>query len=172
VAEDDIRIRELGAPGDLGWVVLAHGEVYAEEFGWTTEFETLVARIVADYAADHDPSREAAWIAERDGRPVGCIFCVTDPDDPGAAKLRILLVHPDGRGHGLGGRLVDTCLAFARRAGYERVRLWTNHPLAAARHLYLARGFTLTDESPHHSFGHDLVGQTYDLELHGSGPEQ
>ena len=160
MTEDHIRIRELGAPGDLGWVVLAHGEVYAEEFGWTTEFEALVARIVADYAA------------ERDGRPVGCIFCVTDPDDPGAAKLRILLVHPDGRGHGLGGRLVDTCLAFARRAGYERVRLWTNHPLAAARHLYLARGFTLTDESPHHSFGHDLVGQTYDLELHGRGPEQ
>ena len=170
MAEDDIRIRELGAPGDLGWVVLAHGEVYAEEFGWTTEFEALVAAIVADYAADHDPAREAAWIAERGGRRVGCIFCVTDPDDPRAAKLRILLVHPDGRGHGLGGRLVDTCLAFARRAGYERVRLWTNHPLAAARHLYLERGFALTDESPHHSFGHDLVGQTYELALAAGWP--
>ena len=172
MAEDDIRIRELGAPGDLGWVVLAHGEVYAEEFGWTTEFEALVAAIVADYAAHHDRAREAAWIAERGGRRVGCIFCVTDPDDPRAAKLRILLVHPDGRGHGLGGRLVDTCLAFAGRAGYERVRLWTNHPLAAARHLYLERGFTLTDESPHHSFGHDLVGQTYELELPGGRPER
>ena len=167
MADGDIRIRELGAPGDLGWVVLAHGEVYAEEFGWTTEFEALVARIVADYAAERDPAREAAWIAERDGRRVGCVFCVADPDDARTAKLRILLVHPDGRGRGLGGRLVDTCLAFARDAGYERVRLWTNHPLAAARHLYLERGFALTGEEPHHSFGHDLVGQTYELALAG-----
>ena len=165
MADDDIRIRELGAPGDLGWAVLAHGEVYAEEFGWTTEFEALVARIVADYAAERDPAREAAWIAERDGRRVGCVFCVADPDDAHAARLRILLVHPDGRGRGLGGRLVDTCLAFARDTGYERVRLWTNHPLAAARHLYLERGFALTGEEPHHSFGHDLVGQTYELAL-------
>lgn len=167
MADDDIRIRELGAPGDLGWVVLAHGEVYAEEFGWTTEFEALVARIVADYAAERDPAREAAWIAERDGRRVGCVFCVADPDDARTARLRILLVHPDGRGRGLGGRLVDTCLAFARDAGYERVRLWTNHPLAAARHLYVERGFALTGEEPHHSFGHDLVGQTYELALAG-----
>jgi GNAT superfamily N-acetyltransferase len=167
MADDDIHIRELGAPGDLGWVVLAHGEVYAEEFGWTTEFEALVARIVADYAAERDPVREAAWIAERDGRRVGCVFCVADPDDVRTARLRILLVHPDGRGRGLGGRLVDTCLAFARDAGYERVRLWTNHPLAAARHLYVERGFALTGEEPHHSFGHDLVGQTYELALAG-----
>jgi len=125
MADDDIRIRELGAPGDLGWVVLAHGEVYAEEFGWTTEFEALVARIVADYAAERDPAREAAWIAERGGRRVGCVFCVADPDDARAARLRILLVHPDGRGRGLGGRLVDTCIAFARDTGYERVRLVT-----------------------------------------------
>ena len=147
--------------------MLAHGEVYAEEFGWTTEFEALVARIVADYAAERDPAREAAWIAERDGRRVGCVFCVADPDDARTARLRILLVHPDGRGRGLGGRLVDTCLAFARDAGYERVRLWTNHPLAAARHLYVERGFALTGEEPHHSFGHDLVGQTYELALAG-----
>ena len=165
MTDDDIRIRELGAPGDLGWVVLAHGEVYAEEFGWTTEFEALVARIVADYAAERDPAREAAWIAERGGRRVGCVVCVADPDDARTAKLRILLVHPDGRGRGLGGRLVDTCLAFARDVGYERMRLWTNHPLAAARHLYLERGFALTGEEPHHSFGHDLVGQTYELAL-------
>jgi GNAT superfamily N-acetyltransferase len=161
----DVTIRALGAPGDLGWVVLAHGEVYAEEFGWSTEFEALVARIVADFAAAHDPAREAAWIAERDGRRVGCIFCVTDPDDPAAARLRILLVHPDGRGHGLGGRLVDACLDFARAAGYERVRLWTNHPLHAARRLYVARGFRLTGEEPHRSFGVELVGQTYELPL-------
>jgi GNAT superfamily N-acetyltransferase len=161
-------IRTLGAPGDLGWVVLAHGEVYAEEFGWTTEFEAFVARIVADYAAGRDPARESAWIAERDGRRVGCVFCVSDPDDAGAARLRILLVHPDGRGEGLGGRLVDTCLEFAHAAGYGRVRLWTNHPLAAARHIYLARGFRLTGEEPHHSFGAELVGQTYELALSGA----
>ena len=97
---------------------MAHGEVYAREFGWDTSFEALVARIVADYAAGHDPSREAAWIAELDGRRVGCIFCVADPDHEDTAKLRILLVHPDGRGHDLGRRLVDECLEFARRAGY------------------------------------------------------
>jgi GNAT superfamily N-acetyltransferase len=156
-------IRPLGKPGDLGWVVMAHGAVYAEEFGWDTSFEALVARIVADYAEHHDPSREAAWIAEVDGEPAGCVFCVDAGD--GAAQLRILLVHPRGRGHGLGGRLVDTCIAFARDAGYERMRLWTNHPLEAARHIYLARGFELVDEDRHHSFGTDLVGQHYELAL-------
>jgi GNAT superfamily N-acetyltransferase len=160
-------IRTLGQPGDLGWVIQAHGEVYATEFGWNTEFEALVARIVADYAAGHDPQREAAWIAELDGRRVGCIFLVADEE--AAAKLRILLVHPDARGHGLGARLVDTCLDFARRAGHERIRLWTNHPLAAARRIYLARGFTLTGEEPHHSFGVDLIGQTYELSLASQG---
>jgi GNAT superfamily N-acetyltransferase len=159
-------IRRLGRPGDLGWVVMAHGEIYAAEFGWDTSFEALVARIVADYAADHDPVREAAWIAEVDGHRVGCVFCVADPDSSGAdAKLRILLVHPDARGHGLGGRLVDTCVDFARTAGYTRLRLWTNDPLVAARRIYLNRGFTLIDEQPHHSFGVDLVGQTYQLDL-------
>ena len=144
---------------------MAHGEVYASEFGWDTTFEALVARIVADYATDHDPSREAAWIAEADGRRAGCIFCVADPDRAGTAKLRILLVHPDGRGHDIGRRLIDECLAFARHAGYPRVRLWTNHPLAAARHLYLERGFELIAEEPHRSFGVDLIGQTYELDL-------
>lgn len=158
-------IRSLGEPGDLGWVVQAHGEVYASEFGWNTDFEALVARIVADFAAAHDPAREAAWIAELDGRRVGCIFCVADPDDPATARLRILLVHPDGRGHGQGGRLVDTCLEFARAAGYGRIRLWTNHPLEAARHIYLARGFGIVAEEAHHSFGADLVAQTYELAL-------
>jgi len=144
---------------------MAHGEVYAREFGWDESFEALVARIVADYAADRDPRRDAAWIAEIDGMRVGCIFCVADPEQARTAKLRILLVHPDGRGHDLGRRLISECLAFARGAGYERVRLWTNHPLAAARHLYLERGFELVAEEPHHSFGVDLVGQTYELDL-------
>jgi GNAT superfamily N-acetyltransferase len=144
---------------------MAHGEVYANEFGWDTGFEALVARIVADYAASHAPDREAAWIAELDGRRAGCVFCVADPDRNDTALLRILLVHPDARGQNLGRRLIDTCLEFARAAGYELVRLWTNHPLAAARHLYLERGFELVAEEPHHSFGVDLVGQTYQLGL-------
>src|SRR6516165_10725031 len=127
-------IRSLGQPGDLGWVVMAHGEVYAQEFGWDSSFEALVARIVADYAGAHDPAREAAWIAEAGGQRLGCVFCVTDPDHEATALLRILLVHPDGRGRNLGRRLVGACVEFAREAGYERVRLWTNDPLAAARH--------------------------------------
>ncbi|MFC0505500.1 GNAT family N-acetyltransferase [Micromonospora costi] len=161
--DERIRIRKLGRPGDLGWVVMAHGEQYAAEFGWDTTFEALVARIVADYAADHDPRREAAWIAEMDGRRVGCVFCVAA--DPEVAQLRILLVDPSARGQGLGGRLVDECLAFARRAGYARMRLWTNDPLVAARHVYLSRGFALTGQEPHHSFGADLVGQVYEVDL-------
>jgi GNAT superfamily N-acetyltransferase len=156
-------IRKLDQPGDLGWVISAHGEVYAREFGWDGTFEALVARIVADFATDHDPAREAAWLAEVDGRRVGCVFCVAGPDS--TAQLRLLLVHPDGRGRGLGGRLVDTCLQFARDAGYPAVRLWTNDPLTAARTIYLGRGFTLTGEEPHRSFGADLVGQTYELDL-------
>jgi len=107
IEEAQITIRRLGNPGDLGWVVMAHGEVYDAEFGWSTDFEALVARIVADYAAGHDPQREAAWIAELNGRRVGCVFCVTDLKDTTEAKLRILLVHPAGRGHGLGGRTIS-----------------------------------------------------------------
>jgi GNAT superfamily N-acetyltransferase len=162
---EEAMVRPLGRPGDLGWVVMAHGEVYAQEFGWDASFEALVARIVADYAADHDAAREAAWIAEADGRRLGCIFCVADPDHEDTALLRILLVHPEGRGRNLGRRLVDACLEFARGAGYSRIRLWTNHPLAAARHLYLERGFRLIAEEPHRSFGVDLIGQTYELDL-------
>jgi GNAT superfamily N-acetyltransferase len=160
-----VVVRRLGAPGDLGWVVMAHGELYAEEFGWNADFEALVARIVADFAFTTEPGRQSAWIAELAGERVGCVFCVVDPDDPDAAKLRILLVHPRARGRGLGGRLVDTCLDFARDEGFARVRLWTNHPLAAARSIYQSRGFALTAEEPHHSFGVDLIGQTYELEL-------
>jgi len=160
----DVRIRQLGKPGDLGWVVLAHGELYAAEFGWDASFEALVARIVADFAADHEPARERGWIAELDGRRVGCVFCVAG-DEPGTATLRILLVHPDARGHGVGTRLVDTCTAFARETGYARMRLWTNDVLAAARRIYLAAGFRLVAEEAHHSFGADLVGQDYALDL-------
>ncbi len=158
-----VSIRSLGQPGDLGWVVMTHGEVYAREFGWDTGFEALVARIVADYAASHDPGREAAWIAEVDGVWAGCVFCVADDKD--TAKLRILLVDPAARGHGIGRRLVDECVDFARGAGYRRMVLWTNDPLASAARIYLAAGFRLTAEEPHHSFGVDLVGQTYELAL-------
>lgn len=156
-------IRRLGQPGDLGWAVMAHGETYAAEFGWDASFEALVARIVADYAAKHDPTREAAWIAELDARRVGCVFCVAA--DETTAQLRILLVDPSARGHGLGARLVDECVTFARDVGYVRMKLWTNDPLVAARTVYLSRGFRLVDEEPHHSFGVDLVGQVYELEL-------
>jgi GNAT superfamily N-acetyltransferase len=156
-------IRRLGQPGDLGWVIMAHGEIYADEFGWDTSFEALVARIVADYAGEHDPAREAAWVAELDGQRAGCVFCVAG--DEQTAKLRILLVDPKARGHQLGRRLVDTCVDFARQAGYRRMRLWTNDPLSAARRIYLDRGFKLVEEEPHHSFGVDLVGQVYELDL-------
>jgi len=169
---DDVTIRRLGRPGDLGWVVMAHGELYAAEFGWDTTFEALVARIVADFADKPDPAREAAWIAELGGRRVGCVFCVPSHEDtadaqtaPDSAQLRILLVHPDGRGRGLGARLTAECIRFARAAGYRRLRLWTNHPLVAARRVYLAAGFVLAGEEPHRSFGVDLVGQTYELAL-------
>lgn len=161
---EEIVIRPLGEPGDLGWIVQAHGEVYAREYGWDTSFEALVARIVADYANGHDPEREAAWLAEVDGRRAGCVCCVAT-GDPATAQLRILLVHPGGRGRGLGGRLVDTCLRFAREAGYARMRLWTTDPLVAARAIYLKRGFTLVGEERQHRFGAALVGQTYELGL-------
>jgi GNAT superfamily N-acetyltransferase len=159
----DVTIRRLGQPGDLGWVVMAHGEIYAREFGWDASFEALVARLVADYAATGDSEREAAWIATLSGRRVGCVFCVAADDQ--TAQLRVLLVDPAARGHGLGGRLVDECLEFARAAGYSRMKLWTNHPLTAARQIYLARGFRLVEEEPHRSFGADLIGQVYELGL-------
>jgi GNAT superfamily N-acetyltransferase len=160
---EETSVRRLGQPGDLGWVVMAHGELYAREFGWDSSFESLVAKIVADYATGREDTRQAAWIAERCGRRVGCVFCVAA--DERTAQLRILLVDPSARGSGLGVRLVDECLGFAREAGYERMKLWTNHPLAAARRIYLSRGFTLADEEPHHSFGADLIGQVYERDL-------
>lgn len=160
----DVVVRRADRAGDLGWIVMAHGEIYHQQFGWNTDFEALVARIVADYAADHDPDRERAWIAEVDGERVGCILCVA-ADEPEVAKLRILLVTPTARGLGVGGRLVDECLVFARQAGYARVTLWTNDVLASARKIYQAFGFRLAQEEDHHSFGHDLVGQNWILDL-------
>lgn len=156
----DVTVRPADRPGDLGWAVMAHGEVYARQFGWNTDFEALVAKIVADYATGRDPAREAAWIAEADGRRVGCVFLVAG-DEPDTAKLRILLVTPAARRCGIGTRLVDECLAFARRSGYRRAVLWTNDVLVSARRIYQAAGFAITDEKPHHSFGHDLLGQTW-----------
>jgi len=160
-----VVVRRADRPGDLGWVVMAHGEVYDQQFGWDTSFEALVARIVADFATDHEPAREAAWIAEVDGERAGCVCCVAG-DEPGVAKLRILLVTPAARGLGVGSRLVGECLRFARETGYRRITLWTNDVLVSARKIYQAFGFTLVDEEPHHSFGHDLVGQNWTLDLH------
>ncbi len=150
-------------PGDLGWVIHRHGALYAEEFGWDETFEALVARIVAGFADDHDPRREAVWIAERDGQQVGSVFCCRKDDE--TAQLRLLLVEPRERGLGIGSRLTEECIRFARRAGYRRMVLWTNDVLVSARRIYEAAGFVLTAEEAHHSFGHDLVGQDWELDL-------
>jgi DNA-binding MarR family transcriptional regulator/GNAT superfamily N-acetyltransferase len=162
VPAEPYMIRQL-LPGDLGWVVQRHGVVYSEEYGWDQTFEALVARIVADYVDNHDPRRETAWIAEVDGDPVGCVFCVHRDDE--TAQLRILLVDPKGRGLGIGSRLVTECIRFARRVGYRKMMLWTNDVLVAARRIYEAAGFELISEGPHHSFGHDLVEQVWELDL-------
>jgi DNA-binding MarR family transcriptional regulator/GNAT superfamily N-acetyltransferase len=150
-------------PGDYGWIVQRHGALYADEYGWDESFEALVARIVADYAEHHDPKREAAWIAEIDGEPVGCVLCVRKDD--ATAQLRLLLVDPRARGRGIGGRLIDECLRFARRAGFERIVLWTNDVLHDARRLYERAGFELVESGSHQAFGHDLVEQTWARDL-------
>jgi DNA-binding MarR family transcriptional regulator/N-acetylglutamate synthase-like GNAT family acetyltransferase len=151
-------------PGDLGWVVERHGARYAAEYGWDAAFEALVARIVADFGERHDTKREAAWIAELDGERVGCVFC-TAADTADTAQLRLLLVEPSARGSGVGTRLVDECLRFAKRSGYSRITLWTNDVLLAARRIYERAGFTCDRREPHHSFGHDLVGEYWSRAL-------
>ncbi|MFJ5728389.1 bifunctional helix-turn-helix transcriptional regulator/GNAT family N-acetyltransferase [Streptomyces paradoxus] len=163
---EDVVLRDP-APGDLGWIVQRNAALYAAEYGWNADYEGLVARIVADYAEDHDPRRERTWIAELDGRPVGCVMCVRD-DAPGAARLRLLLVEPDARGLGIGDRMVGTLVGFARQAGYREVVLWTNDVLAAARRIYRRHGFVLVAEKPHRSFGQDLTGQDWRLDLHAT----
>ncbi|HJV61474.1 MAG TPA: helix-turn-helix domain-containing GNAT family N-acetyltransferase [Albitalea sp.] len=157
--------------GDMGWLISRHGALYAQEYHWDMRFEALVARIAADFIERFDARREACWIAERDGANVGCVCLVQARDEhtqapiDGVAQLRLLLVEPSARGLGLGRRLVDECTRFARHAGYRRIRLWTNANLLAARSIYRKAGYTLVASEKHHSFGYDLVGETWELAL-------
>jgi len=150
-------------PGDMGWVVQRHGELYWQEYAWDERFEALVADIAARFVQNYDAKRERCWIAERDGERLGCVFLVKGSDDE--ARLRLLLVEPRARGLGLGKRLVEECVAFARTAGYKKISLWTNSVLDAARHIYGQQGFKVVREEKHHSFGQDLIGETWELEL-------
>ncbi|MEJ2888150.1 GNAT family N-acetyltransferase [Actinomycetospora aeridis] len=157
----EVTIRALDRPGDLGWVLMTHGELYDAEYGWAVE--AVTARIVADHAAHARPGRDAGWIAELDGVRVGSVLCVRETEE--TARLRLLLVTPAARGHGVGRALVARCTAFARDAGCGRLVLWTNEPLAAARRLYLEAGFALSGEESHTEFGAELRGQSYELGL-------
>ena len=158
-------------PGDIGWIISRHGALYAREYRWDMRFEAMVARIAADFIDHFDARREACWIAERDGARLGSVCLVQARDDTthepveGVAQLRLLLVEPSARGLGLGERLVAECTRFARDAGYRRIRLWTNSLLHAARGIYAKAGYVLTGSESHHSYGHDLVSETWELDL-------
>lgn len=151
-------------PGDIGWVTSRQAILYTQEYGWDWTYEGFAAKILGDFVTGFDPLREDAWIAERNGRILGSIFLMRG-DRPEVARLRLLYVEPDARGLGLGRRLVETCIGRARELGYSRLTLWTNDILNAARHIYENAGFRLTEQTPHRSFGKDLVGQTWDLDL-------
>lgn len=155
-------LRPLRA-GDMGWGVHRHGVLYAQEYAWDEQFEALVADIVASFVQRHDPKRERCWIAEHDGENVGCVFCVKKSKT--VAQLRLLLVEPKARGMAIGTRLVGECVRFAKSVGYRKIMLWTNDVLHAARCIYEKVGFRLVREERHHSFGHDLVGQFWELTL-------
>jgi DNA-binding MarR family transcriptional regulator/N-acetylglutamate synthase-like GNAT family acetyltransferase len=157
------RLRSL-APGDIGWIVHRQTVLYHQEYGWDWTYEGLASRILGAFVEGFDPAREDGWVAERHGAVVGSIFLMKG-DEQGLARLRLLYVEPSARGLGLGRTLVGACIARARALGYERLTLWTNDVLVSARRIYEAAGFRLTDEAPHHSFGHDIVGQTWVLEL-------
>ncbi|KQT10654.1 bifunctional helix-turn-helix transcriptional regulator/GNAT family N-acetyltransferase [Ramlibacter sp. Leaf400] len=150
-------------PGDLGWVVMQHGEVYAREYGYSSEFEALVAEVAAGYLRNFDPDQEKGWIAELDGERVGSVFVVRKSAT--VAQLRLLILSPHARGLGLGGRLVDECIAFARDKGYRKLVLWTNGQLDAARAIYAGRGFELVETEPLQAYGLALVGETWSLDL-------
>ncbi len=150
-------------PGDMGWIIHRHGVLYAQEYGWDETFEALVAEIAATFIQHFDPKRERCWVAEREGEIVGSVFLVQRSKT--VAQLRLMYVEPKARGLGIGSRLVSECARFARQVGYRKIVLWTNSVLAAARHIYKKAGFRLVREAPHHSFGRDLVGETWELKL-------
>lgn len=150
--------------GDFGWIVTRHAQIYAEEYGWGDPFEGLCAQIVADFVNNYDPKLERCWIAELNGENVGCIMLVKD-EEPGVARIRLLIVDPKARGLGLGARLTDECVAFARAAGYKKITLWTHSILIAARHCYEKAGFTLTSSEKRHTWGQDVVAEFWDLTL-------